>query len=182
MLPNGIYIGLTSNKFDVRHPGTYLSRIIQIFSKSIWNHAVLIVCLPGLSVVVHAQAWVRLEVFDDWCRKTDRTVSVYQIVAPVERLWLLRQLNKIYDVWGLICQALLILSGKWFGRKGTRNDNTFFCSELAVRLLNVPDAHLYKPSDIPRLTKEGKISFTGLFMTKKGLPVMLPIEKALKAV
>lgn len=180
-LPLGFYLALTSNKFDIKHTGTWLSWIIQKCTKSPWNHAVLILVLGKITLVIHAQAWIRLELYDDWCQKTDRTVGVYRILAPVDKFWLFRQINKLYDVWGLICQGLLLLTGKWYGRKGGKNDKNFFCSELGVRWLGVPDAHLYKPSDIPGLVDLDYIEYTGLYKTKKGTPeLVLLVDNTLK--
>lgn len=175
-MENGIYIGLTSNKFELKNPGTWLSRIIQLVCRSKWNHAVVILIFHQYRIVIHAQAWVRIEMFDDWCRKADRDVALYLTLKPVDKLWLFRQINRLYDVMGLVWQLIFILTGKWLGSKGIKADEFFFCSELTVRMMNVPAPFLYSPAKIPSLVPQGYLEFVGHYKTKKGSKVLFTTE------
>lgn len=169
----GVYIGLTSNRFDLFSPGTWLSRIIQYATGSKWNHAVIFLNLWGLNVVIHAQLWVRLEMYRDWLAKTDREVAIYEVLEAPDLDWLFSQLNKFYDVLGLLWFGLSILISKIIGRKvqfgptGTRADKNFFCSELVVRFLGVVNGW-FSPSDIPDLEKQGLLKLIGYYRTEKG--------------
>lgn len=169
-MENGIYIGLTSNKFELKNPGTWLSGLIQFFTKSKWNHAVVVLIFHQYSIVIHAQAWVRIEMFDDWCKKSDRDVALFLTLKPVDKLWLFRQINRLYDVMGLVWQLIFILTGKWLGSKGIKADEFFFCSELTVRMMAVPDPFLYAPKNIPSLVPKGYLQFIANYKTKKGSP------------
>lgn len=174
MLGNGIYVGLTSNKFELRNPGTWLSRIIQLVCKSKWNHAVVILIFYNYQIVIHAQAWVRVEMFDDWCQKSDRDLALYHTLKPVDKLWLFRQINKLYDVMGLVWQLIFICTGKWLGSTGIKADEFFFCSELTVRMMNVPFPYQYAPNKIPSLVPKGYLEPIGCFKTKQGSKILHP--------
>lgn len=176
-MENGIYIALVSNKFELENPGTWLGGIIQLVTNSIWNHAVLIIIFNQYKFVIHAQAWVRVEMFDDWCKKSDRQLAIYKTLKEVNTDWLFRQVNKVYDVMGLVWQLIFIITGKWIGPTGIKADKFFFCSELAVRAMNVAAPFLYAPKTIPSLVPQGYLRLEGYYRSCKGSTILY-LEKS----
>lgn len=176
-----IQIGLVHNPVRALQPITWLGAIIQWFTRKKWkdgnimkvpNHAVIFVHFRQISLVIHAQAWLKVEKMEVWAAKADRQVMVFD---PVQQLgmddftWLMEQANLLYDLLNLaLWQPIYLVFGRWIGPTGTRQEKAWVCSEIVSRLLNRPRFWEDSPATLGSCPE---LKPSTLMLTEKGVGI-----------
>jgi hypothetical protein len=136
--------------FSWRKPWRYLSAIIRFMEKlrygpeaSHFSHTAIALWHANELYIYEADPQVKKTLFADWVK--DKEIAIGRVPFKLYnkhgsskeeiRTILKSKLGVRYDYFSLVVfQILLILSGKWYGSK---NSNTFYCSEYTSWILYV---------------------------------------------
>lgn len=133
---------------------TILSRLIRLFTKSIYSHTAVLFEWYGVLYVIDAQKdGVKIRTFEDWTRKYgygydahELTSDKYDITDIVSRLRSKDGKTK-YDVVSLVFrQPLELITDAWL----EANDpyDKMYCSELVAWAMRIREAYKMSPKDL----------------------------------
>ncbi len=140
---------LVRNEWEWSIPfSSFLYMLVRWITSSHYNHVVmawntgkgvLIVESKGIGVVVTELSL--------WHNSRKRTLEPLPVSCQAENL--LPHIGKKYDRMSFCLYYLvLLLSGRWIGRKGDQAAKRLTCSELVAMALSLPEPYLWMPKDL----------------------------------
>jgi hypothetical protein len=138
-----------------------LSKAIKKISKSKYSHTALVVEIWGQLFIIDSQSrGTTIKTIKDWTKKYNYS---YDISRPIE--FTLEMKNRAiekcgdtpYDFIGLIIfQPIMILTGKWLGKRGKKADKKLYCSEFISYVFEMPNRYSNTPQDVYDFTIKSK--------------------------
>jgi hypothetical protein len=144
---------LVHNYFRKEDAVTYVSLIIRKATKSEWNHVAVQVRFMGREYVVESIfSGVHIRSYDKWKTRSDRVVKEMVPSGELRLSAFNRLMDLVHEPYGyvdLFTIGWILLLGVVRLRplSSPKNSQGLPCTEVAGRVLGVPDPHLLKPCD-----------------------------------